>query len=91
MSASHQADVMVGWGGVVGWWGRLGVIIESNLNRVRLSCCWVGVGLGCDKKDKRMAQLEAPTHLYTPSVGLHHKIKSYFVSYLSVKQTKSMS
>ena len=35
---------------VVGWvgWGRLGVIIESNLNRVRLSCCWVGVGLGCD-------------------------------------------
>ena len=29
-------------------WGRLGVIIESNLNRVRLSCCWVGVGLGCD-------------------------------------------
>ena len=19
-----------------------------NLNRVRLSCCWVGVGLGCD-------------------------------------------
>ena len=20
----------------------------SNLNRVRLSCCWVGVGLGCD-------------------------------------------
>ena len=38
------------WGGVGGWvgWGRLGVIIESNLNRVRLSCCWVGVGLGCD-------------------------------------------
>ena len=37
---------------VVGWWGGgvggLGVIIESNLNRVRLSCCWVGVGLGCD-------------------------------------------
>ena len=28
--------------------GRLGVIIKSNLNRVRLSCCWVGVGLGCD-------------------------------------------
>ena len=24
------------------------MIIESNLNRVRLSCCWVGVGLGCD-------------------------------------------
>ena len=22
----------------------------SNLNRVRLSCCWVGVGLGCDNK-----------------------------------------
>ena len=34
-------------GGVVGW-GRLGVIIESNLNRVRLSCCWVVFGLGCD-------------------------------------------
>ena len=33
--------------GGVGW-GRLGVIIKSNLNRVRLSCCWVGVGLGCD-------------------------------------------
>ena len=29
-------------------WGGLGVIIETNLNRVRLSCCWVGVGLGCD-------------------------------------------
>ena len=35
-------------GGVVGWWGGLVVIIESNLNRVRLSCYWVGVGLGCD-------------------------------------------
>ena len=33
---------------VVGGVGGLGVIIESNLNRVRLSCCWVGVGLGCD-------------------------------------------
>ena len=33
--------VCVGWGG-------LGVIIMSNLNRVRLGCCWVGVGLGCD-------------------------------------------
>ena len=32
----------------VGWVGGLGVIIKSNLNRVRLSCCWVGVGLGCD-------------------------------------------
>ena len=30
--------------------GGLEVIIESNLNRVRLSCCWVGVGLGCDNK-----------------------------------------
>ena len=28
--------------------GGLGVIIEFNLNRVRLSCCWVGVGLCCD-------------------------------------------
>ena len=37
--------------GGVGGWGRLGVIIESNLNRVRLSCCWVGVGLGCDNKN----------------------------------------
>ena len=35
----------VGWGG---WGGGLGVIIESNLNQVRLSCCLVGVGLGCD-------------------------------------------
>ena len=26
------------------------MIIESNLNRVRLCCCWVGVGLGCDNK-----------------------------------------
>ena len=34
----------------MGWVGGLGVIIESNLNRVRLSCCWVGVGLGCDNK-----------------------------------------
>ena len=25
--------------------GGLGMIIKSNLNRVRLSCCWVGVGL----------------------------------------------
>ena len=32
--------------------GGLGVIIESNPNRVRLSCCWFGVGLGCDKKLK---------------------------------------
>ena len=57
MSASHQADVPTAdldsttttdslcGGGVV---GCVGVIIESNLNRVRLSCCWVGVGLGCD-------------------------------------------
>ena len=35
---------MVGWGGV----GGLGGIIESNFNRVRFSCCLVGVGLGCD-------------------------------------------
>ena len=28
----------------------MGVIIMSNLNRVRLSCCWVGVGLGGDSK-----------------------------------------
>ena len=33
-----------------GWVGGLGVIIKSNLNRVRLSCCWVVVGLGCDNK-----------------------------------------
>ena len=33
------------WGGV----GGLGVIIKSNLNRARLSCCWVVFGLGCDK------------------------------------------
>ena len=29
-------------GGVVG--GGLGVIIVSNLNRVRLSCCWLVLG-----------------------------------------------
>ena len=34
----------------MGWVGGLGVIIKSNLNRVRLSCCGVGVGLGCDNK-----------------------------------------
>ena len=33
---------------MAGGWGGLGLIIISNLNRVRLSCCWVGVGLGCD-------------------------------------------
>ena len=38
--------------GGVGW-GRLGVIIKSNLNRVRLSCCWVCVGLGCDNMKNR--------------------------------------
>ena len=32
----------------VGWVGGLGVIIKSNLNRVRLSCCRVVFGLGCD-------------------------------------------
>ena len=31
--------------------GGLGVIIESNLNQIRLSCCWVGVGLGCDNNN----------------------------------------
>ena len=40
-------DSLCGW---VGWVGGLGLIIASNLNRVRLSCCWVGVGLGCDNK-----------------------------------------
>ena len=46
--ATGALDSLCGWGG--GWGGVLGVIIESNLNRVRLSCCWVGVGLGCDKQ-----------------------------------------
>ena len=32
--------------------GLLGVIIMSNLNRVRLSCCWIGVGLGCDNMEE---------------------------------------
>ena len=36
------------WIVCVGGWVGLGLIIMSNLNRVRLSCCWVGVGLGCD-------------------------------------------
>ena len=35
------------WGGGGGV-GGMGVIIMYYLNRVRLSCCWVGVGLGCD-------------------------------------------
>ena len=39
--STNEKFVVVGWGG----WCRLGVTIESNLNRVRLSCCWVGVGL----------------------------------------------
>ena len=41
----------MGW---VGGVGGLGVIIKSNLNRVRLSCCWVGVGLGCDNIISRL-------------------------------------
>ena len=45
--SSRPIGVCGGW---VGGVGGLGVIIESNLNRVRLSCCWVGVGLGCDNK-----------------------------------------
>ena len=42
---STNEKFVVGWGGWVGGvgWGGLGVIIESNLNRVRLSCCWVGL------------------------------------------------
>ena len=46
--ATAGLDSLGGW--VVGWGGGLGVIIKSNLNPVRLSCCWVGVGLGCDNK-----------------------------------------
>ena len=76
MSASHQADVTADLDstttdslcvGVVGW-GVLGVIIESNLNRVRLSCCWVGVGLGCDNVVTAGALLwSVATHrLYSP-------------------------
>ena len=47
---STTTDSLCGWGGVGGVCGvgGLGGIIKSNLNRVRLSCCWVGVGLGCD-------------------------------------------
>ena len=41
----------------MGWGGGLGVIIECNLNRVRLSCCWVGVGLGCDNTFKFQKEL----------------------------------
>ena len=44
--ATTGLDSLCGW--VVGWGGGLGVIIMSNLNRVRLSCCLVGAGLGCD-------------------------------------------
>ena len=52
---STNEKFVVGWGGGVGW-GRLGVIIESNRNRVRLSCCWVGVGLGCDNNSPMFDQ-----------------------------------
>ena len=38
--STNEKFVVGGWVGGVEW-GRLGVIIESNLNRVRLSCCWV--------------------------------------------------
>ena len=50
MSCWRQAVTTVATAGLnslCGWGGRLGVIIESNLNRVRVSCCWVGVRLGC--------------------------------------------
>ena len=35
----YMLDSLCGVGGL----GGLGVIIVSNLNRVRLSCCWVGL------------------------------------------------
>ena len=41
----------------MGWGGGVGGIIEGNLNRVRLSCCWVGVGLGCDNTFKFQKEL----------------------------------
>ena len=44
-------DSLCGWVGLVGL-GGLGLIIVSNLNRVWLSCRWVGVGLGCDNFEK---------------------------------------
>ena len=43
--STNDKFVVGGWGGVGGV-GGLGVIIESNLNRVRLSCYWVGFILG---------------------------------------------
>ena len=35
----YMLDSLCGWVG----WGGLGLIIMTNLNRVRLSCCWVGL------------------------------------------------
>ena len=49
MSCWRQAVTTVATAGLdslCGWGGGLGVIIESNLNRVRLSCYWVGFMLG---------------------------------------------
>ena len=51
--STNEKFVVGGGGGGVGW-GRLGVIIESNLNRVRLSCCWIVFGLGCDNLYQRL-------------------------------------
>ena len=38
--------------------GVLGLIIMSIINQVRLSCCWVVFGLGCDKRGKEVQGLK---------------------------------
>ena len=64
----------MGWGG--GGWGGLGVIIESNLNQ--LSCCWVGVGLGCDNIALNPKALNSYTvTLLKIQLAKHMPIKNY--------------
>ena len=59
---------------VVGLGGWLGLIIMSNLNRVRLSCCWVGVGLGCDNLylTSKLYESEIVTSILNNSASMHH-------------------
>ena len=47
------------------WWGRGGWV--ANLNRVKLSCCRDGVGLGCDnnKQDLNWAKLSSSFASYS--------------------------
>ena len=55
--------------------GGLGLIIMSNLNRVRLSCYWVGVGLGCDNMTKARGYYELIGQSVQSRVGGLLKLK----------------